>query len=197
MSNKTIYTSKPTIIPSYGIDMDAKIREREISELPIVLDLKNNGYDIYDIWDLVAYSGSKRDVFAILFHHLKSGKYGDMTKSRLAYIIDSKEAFIYLNELLELYKNESPVSHFKQGLASSISNILKDSKHPQAFQIIHDILIDDMHGNTRLFFLETLKKINSPESIAFLLQLWKIPLYKNNMKSWKSFLRKYGVENES
>jgi hypothetical protein len=161
----------------------------DIEEAPIVAELNAAGYPVTDFWDLRHYAGDKKKAYEIIFKHIQSGNYSDMVMSRLPGALHTKEAIIYLNDLINLYI-ESNSLLFKDGLAGSIAEIILSAKHKEGFSIAKDLILDQQHGESRIYFLDILKKVKTPEAVSFLKELRNDPTFTREISSWKSFWKR-------
>jgi hypothetical protein len=161
----------------------------DIEEAPIVAELNAAGYLVTDFWDLRHFAGDKTKAYEIIFKHINLGNYSDMVMSRLPGALNTKEAAIYLDSLINLYNNSNNLL-FKDGLARSIVEIILSAKHMEGFSIAKKIILNEQHGDSRIYFLDILKKTKTPESISLIKELRNNPTFTREISSWKSFWKR-------
>jgi hypothetical protein len=161
----------------------------DIEEAPIVAELNAAGYLVTDFWDLRHYTDDKTKACEIIFKHIKSGAYSEMVMGRLPGALYTKEALVYLDELIDIY-NKTFMNRLKNGLARSITEIILSTKHTEGFSIAKKIIFNEQHGDSRIYFLDILKKTKTPESISLIKELRNNPTFTREISSWKSFWKR-------
>ncbi len=181
-------------------ERDEKIRERTLrlvaEQQPLVEELKENGFEIKSVWDLVNSRSNYPAAIPILLKHLQM-PYADRTRGGIARALavrdpQTREAWPLLVEVYrktpavlgpdEEPKKPSRRSLAKDGLACALSVIASR----ETLEELIALAKEPEHGNSRIFFIRTFKRSKSPVAKAVLAELDSDPVFQKEIRAKRS-----------
>lgn len=165
-------------------------REREMNERATVLgqaeeemvrDLRQLGYQVRSVWDLVNSNDSYPSALPVLLHHLHK-PYPDAIRDGIARALAVKSAKSAWDVLMAEYvvTQESCEPRFKQGLAVALS-VTYDHSH---FEDIRQLLTEKRHGDSRILLLRPFQNSTRPSVLKMIEQLAEDPTFEKEIRSW-------------
>lgn len=153
---------------------DAKRRavaeELTAAEAPIVKDLREAGYLVSSVWDLVNTSDPYFDALPVLLTHLERGGYPDRVLESLARALAVKPSVTVWERLKVLY--ERATGRFEQdGLAAALAA----SATRKQFESLVELVTETSHGKSRIHFLRPIKRVGGSRGRQVLESLHKDP----------------------
>lgn len=132
-------------------------RERmlEESEAPILADLRSVGWEAASVWDFVHTRDAYPEALPVFIQHLEKGGYPPAIMDGLARSLGVKPAIVYWDRLRVLYQRAANFEE-KSGLAAALSGSADATK----FDELVEMLADESLGQSRLFFLSTLVRLD-------------------------------------
>jgi hypothetical protein len=156
--------------------VDAKAEVLRIEEAPLVADLRDAGYDVTSVWDLVNSSRNYTDATPLLLSHL-ARPYSTTIREGIARALGAPGAIDHWAGLLDRYKSEDDL-RVKDGLGAALAAIADDS-------VIDSVLAqvrDSTNGPTRLLLLRAFAKSRAPKARETLVALRSDPFFGKEAK---------------
>lgn len=152
------------------------------AEHEIVQELRQLGYDVQTVWDLVNTSEPYTSALPVLVKHV-SNPYPDAIRDGIARALAVKTAKFAWGALISEYvkAQESREPRFKQGLAVALS-VIYDHSH---FEEIRQLLSENSHGESRILLLEGIKSSRNPMEVKLIDELANDPTFEKEIASWK------------
>ncbi len=151
-------------------------------EKPLLEELRELGFTLETVWDLVNTATPYPEAIPVLLKHLQM-PYQDRIREGIARALavpDAKEGWDTL--IAEYRKISDPNEHgAKDGLAVAISAVSDDTLIDDLLRIIKD----RSHGKSRILLLGGVKKSKLPEAKHALKELENDPDLEKEIKSWR------------
>lgn len=130
---------------------------------PLATELKQVGWDVRSPWELVNTPVPYESAIPVLLQHL-DGPYLDRNREGIGRALAVKEAAYAWPILRAAYEKEPPDTGMKTGLAVALSAIAKPDRRGELIELVSN----PVHGRTRIFFVDNLRRSRSPEAKATL-----------------------------
>ena len=150
-------------------------------EAPLEQELKESGVVVKSYRHVIDRPHNFRVAIPILISHMQMDKYPELTKNFMAQAIAMKEANIYWDTIVQIFKSaagKSPI--FAQGLATALS---KAWKEPQLEQLI-ELCENESYGDARVLLANGLRKSKDNRAEAALLKLSSDPYIGPQVTKW-------------
>ena len=153
-------------------------------EAPILADLRELGYEVESVWDLVKSNNNYDIAVPILIKHLYLS-YSDVIRGGLARSLAIPAAKSEWSTLIDLYRNEPVVGignglGAKDGLAAALSAISTD----ETMEEIVDLAMDASNGSSRVLLLLGIRKSKSDFAKKALMDLASDPVCQKQIALW-------------
>ena len=141
-----------------------RAKELRAAEAPLVDDLREVGVDVASVWELVNSADPYPAALPVLMDHL-SRSYPEPTREGIARALAvSGEAALLWEEVRQHYEREPPSTGAKDGLAVALAALADDQRIPQLVELIRD----ERHGESRVFFVRPLNRSGRADATAAL-----------------------------
>jgi len=128
------------------------------AEAPLVEALREAGLEVESAWDLVNTATPYPAALPILLEHV-GRPYPDAVRDGIARALAvGPDAKFGWDHLVELYRAEPAGTGAKDGLAVALSAIADSETVEEVVELVGD----PVHGTSRIFFLQTLKRLRDP-----------------------------------
>jgi hypothetical protein len=158
-------------------EVDAEAAERyaqwRAAEQPLVEELREAGFDVESVWDLVNTSTPYPDALPILLNHLPKD-YPKRIRSGIARSLAVPDAAFGWDVLLTQYRSEAD-GDTRDGLAAALAQTATEPKLDDLIGLIDEPTC----GGSRVLLLPGLKRVGSPKAMAKLESLATDPFFEN------------------
>jgi hypothetical protein len=155
-------------------EAERAVRTRELrrAEAPIVRDLAQAGVEVTSVWDLVNTSEPYPDALPVLLNHLQQGGYPDRVMESMGRAIAVKASFAVWETLRDLYLGAD-----SRGAEEGLAVALAASAGSDHFGQLVDLLREDSRSQTRIHFLEPIKRVGGQAGRKILEALKDHPMF--------------------
>jgi hypothetical protein len=170
--------------PEYVRERDAaeaerQARERELdrAEQPIVADLRRAGFQVDSVSDLA--SNPYPDAVPVLLDHLQLGGYPDVIMDGLARTLAAKPAGVAWETLRDLYLSARP-SEIEGSLGGEMEGLAAGLAASATARHLDDMiaLLDaEDRGDTRIHFLRAIKRVGGARGLELVESLRSDPTF--------------------
>jgi hypothetical protein len=171
--------------------IEERAARRRIEEEPILAELREAGWNLESVWDLLSSSARYEDAIPILLRHLQL-PYSDRIREGIARALAVPAAKYAWPILVAEFKN-APMGKengillcAKDGLALALAATATDA-------VIEELIAlakDGSHGTSRLLLLSALKRSRNPLAKKALEELSSDPDLAMEIASWRKKKRK-------
>jgi hypothetical protein len=165
--------SDPEFVAKRARDEEERRRreaEYRVAEAPLVEQLRDAGFQLHSVWDLVNTSTPYLKALPILVRHL-SLSYPPAVREGIARSLAVPEAKDVAWETLTRLYREEPALRVKSGLAAAIATAADDDTIGELIALVRD----PTHGASRLLLLSALERSGDPRADLALKELSRDP----------------------
>jgi len=156
-----------------------KAAELLSAEKPLIEDLTRVGFPVKSVWDLVSNKGPYSEAIPILLNHMHRS-YPDRVKEGIARALAVPHTTVTWLRILDEYKDTAAACDYKHGLAAALGATSSDDIMPY----LQEVIIDPVHGESRLLLLKALRRSSLPSSKRLLDELSDDPTFSKEIRSW-------------
>jgi hypothetical protein len=154
-------------------------------EEPVLADLRELGYEVKSVWDLVNSSSPYAAAIPVLVKHLQR-PYPDPIRGGIARALAVPDARHLWPTLVEEYRAEPAAGPAhglgaKDGLAAALAAVSSDDVIDELIALAKD----KVHGSSRLLLLRGLKKSKSVKAKEAIEELKTDPVLAKEIASWR------------
>lgn len=150
-------------------------------ETPLINELKDAGWYVESVWDLVNTTKPYAEIIPILLLHLKK-PYSDRLREGIARALAVPEAIDVWQTLRTAYESSHADSDVKRGLAAALAAASDDNVIAE----LAEIAKNPKNGSSRLLLLRALRRSRSAIAIGALRILSIDPELSKEISSWKN-----------
>ena len=156
-------------------EFDRGLKERsEVlrrAEQPIVRALRDAGYDVSSVWDLLSAAEPYPEALPVLLEHLQRGGYPDRVMESLGRAVAVRSSSFAWQTLRELYLRANGRGE-EEGLALALS-VSATKEHLDA---LIELLGEEPRGESRIHFLRPIKRLGGERGLRVIESLLDHPL---------------------
>jgi hypothetical protein len=156
-----------------GAEAAERYAQWRAAEQPLVKELREAGFDVESVWDLVNTPTPYPDALPILLDHLPRD-YPKRIRSGIARSLAVPDAAFGWDVLVAQYRSE-PDGDARDGLAAALAQTVTEPKLDDLIRLIDE----QTCGGSRVLLLPGLKRVGNFQAIAKLNALASDPLFEN------------------
>lgn len=148
----------------------ARKEELDAIEAPLLLELRQAGFDVPSVWSLRQLPNPYPDALPILLRHFALG-YPSQISGGIGRALAVKYAAPHWSQIVALYK-EAPHDDGKDGLAIAIARLVTEEQLPEYLELVSD----PDNGQSRVLLVRRLQKFSDPRGAQTLRDLASDPV---------------------